>query len=82
MDKAINRNITSLFDHIIENSYNDDNVCQKFCGIEDYINENKQSIGYVEKNIKRLFDADFELYIRSMNYVVERSHSMNPRYYF
>ncbi|NIA09547.1 MAG: hypothetical protein GWP10_07425 [Nitrospiraceae bacterium] len=73
MDKALNKNITSLFDHIIENSYNDDNVRQKFCGMEEYINENKQSISYVEKNIKRLFDADFELYIRSMNYVIEKS---------
>jgi hypothetical protein len=73
MDKVLNKNITSLFDYIIENSYNDENVRQKFCGLEEYINENKQSISYVEKNIKRLFDVDFELYIRSMNYVIEKS---------
>ena len=73
MDKALNKNITSLFDHIIENSYNDDNVRHKFCGMEEYINENNQSVSYVEKNIKRLFDVDFELYIRSMNYVIKKS---------
>lgn len=73
MDKVLNKNITSLFDYIIENSYNDENVRQKFYDLEEYINENKQSISYVEKNIKRLFDVDFELYIRSMNYVIEKS---------
>ena len=52
MDNVLNKNITSLFNYIIENSYNDENVRQKFCGLEEYINENKQSISYVEQNIK------------------------------
>lgn len=73
MDKSLNKNITLLFDYIIENSYNDDNVRQKFCDLEEYIDENKQSISYVEENINRLFTVDFELYIRSMNYVIEKS---------
>ena len=73
MDAVLNKNITSLFDYIIENSYNDENVRQKFCGLEEYINENKQSIHHVEKNINKLFDEDIELYIRSMNYVIEKS---------
>ena len=73
MDKVLNNNITLLFDYIIENSYSDENVRQKFCDLEEYINENEQSISYVEKNIKRLFDVDFKLYIRSMNYVIEKS---------
>lgn len=73
MDKALNKSITSLFDYIIENSYSNDGVIQKFSGLEECINENKQSASYVGINISRLFDEDIELYIRSMNYVIEKS---------
>ena len=73
MDKALNTNINLLFDHIIENSYNDINLTQKFNGLEDYLNENRQSISYAELNLERLFTVNLELYIRSMNYVIKKS---------
>ena len=73
MNAALNKKITSLFDYIIKNSYDDYDINQKFCDLEEHINENKQSTSYVETGINRLFDVDFELYIRSMNYVIEKS---------
>ena len=53
MDKVLNKNITSLFDNIIENSYNDENVRQKFFGLEEYINRTFRT-SFIKHSIFRI----------------------------
>lgn len=67
------KNITKLFDYLIENSYQNRDISSKLNELDDYLDNNPQVTDCTRHNIQNLYKTDSELYLRFMKYSIEKS---------